>query len=275
MLQICTALLRLLRPLKWQYLYIPIMHSSFYATFRTFLRQHRPFLVGAYHNIVGASSTCNSILPLASVNPINYPSYSNGDDRHLIDVTVLDLDTGVVKPGRRMSFAAACMLNESDPLPETNRGALDHILKVGFPHKEWASVHLKPPLPTRYRFSLLNNLSTRNFDNATEVMSSSSSFYAQKSSPKSRSSTLVTLVLSCMCSLFKGMECFLRVSSTGDISVSGGVSIASNSSGGSVAEKHLSIEEDNFIAFLKDDVRPFMYYLLHTRAFKVLLGYIS
>ena len=267
LVRVCTALLRLLRPLKWQHLYIPIMHSSFYAAFRTFLRQHRPFLVGTYHNIVATNVT--SILPLAAVNPINYPSYSNGDDRHLLEVTVLDLDTGIIKPGRRMAFAAACILDDSDPLPETNRSTLEQLLKHRFPRKEWASVHIKPPLPSRYRFALLSSSPVRSFD-SIEVATSSSSFYSAKptTSLKHRG-TLTTLVMSFMCSLFKGLECFLRGSSTGDANFSGTVSIASNSSGGSVAEKHLTIEEDHYIAFLKDDVRPFVYYVLHTKAFKV------
>lgn len=71
-------------------------------------------------------------------------------------------------------------------------------------------------------------------------------------------------------SLFKGLQYFVH-----DTQVKQLISRAESRSNlhrrGDSGSTKYPIEEENFLLFLKDDVRPFILYLLHTRSFKVII----
>lgn len=49
-------MLRLLRPLGWQHLYLPLMHTSMYPILATVLRNHEPFFISTYREVVNPIS---------------------------------------------------------------------------------------------------------------------------------------------------------------------------------------------------------------------------
>ena len=50
-LHVFTALLRLLKPLRWQHLYIPILQSTMHSIFKIAVKSREPFLIGAFSNV--------------------------------------------------------------------------------------------------------------------------------------------------------------------------------------------------------------------------------
>jgi hypothetical protein len=48
---ICTALLRLIRPLCWQHLYLPFMQSTMQSIFKLSLKSREPFLIGTFYEV--------------------------------------------------------------------------------------------------------------------------------------------------------------------------------------------------------------------------------
>jgi hypothetical protein len=48
---VTTAMLRLLRPLGWQHLYIPLMHASMSPVLAAVLRNHEPFFISTYREV--------------------------------------------------------------------------------------------------------------------------------------------------------------------------------------------------------------------------------
>jgi hypothetical protein len=51
MAHVTTAMLRLLRPLGWQHLYIPLMHASMFPILAAVLRNHEPFFISTYREV--------------------------------------------------------------------------------------------------------------------------------------------------------------------------------------------------------------------------------
>jgi hypothetical protein len=49
---ISTALLRLLRPLCWQHLYLPFMQSTMQSIFKISLKSREPFLIGTFYDVL-------------------------------------------------------------------------------------------------------------------------------------------------------------------------------------------------------------------------------
>jgi hypothetical protein len=58
---ICTALLRLLRPLCWQHLYLPFMQSTMQSIFKISLKSREPFLIGTFYEVHLRSSLARSL----------------------------------------------------------------------------------------------------------------------------------------------------------------------------------------------------------------------
>jgi hypothetical protein len=157
-----TALLRLLRPLQWQHIYIPLVHCSMRAMLRAVVNAKVPFLMGGYHDILD-SLMANAHAPgLAADRDI----IAFGDARArstlfktisyqaLAHVTIVDLDAGIIIPGAGLKYAAATTMS-SAPVPDIDRGIVDYILEQQHANraKEQGQVSL-PPIPPRYRLAL-------------------------------------------------------------------------------------------------------------------------
>jgi hypothetical protein len=71
-------------------------------------------------------------------------------------------------------------------------------------------------------------------------------------------------------SLFKGLFYFVLDTHTGDL-----MGRRELSGGGGLGSSRYPVQEERFMLFLKDDVRPFVLALLHTRSFKVPLLLLS
>ena len=105
LVHVATALLRLLRPLQWQHLYIPLMHSTMYPQFRTLIEHHEPFFVGSYHQVLGAEVEAHRAIS-------SKPSFDKDVDPfclpRLSHVSIVDVNSGRVKPSSSMVYAHMC-----------------------------------------------------------------------------------------------------------------------------------------------------------------------
>jgi hypothetical protein len=105
LVHVATALLRLLRPMQWQHLYLPLMHSTLYPQFRTLIEHHEAFLVGSYHQILDAEVEAHRAVSSKlsfdkDIDPFCLPRLSH--------VTIADLNSGRIKPSSNMTFAHLC-----------------------------------------------------------------------------------------------------------------------------------------------------------------------
>ena len=79
---------------------------------------------------------------------------------HLEDVTIVDMETGTIKPSKRMQFAAACTLSgHGGIVPEADPSLLHHLCERMTGHRDALTLNIKPPIPARYRFHLFSQLS--------------------------------------------------------------------------------------------------------------------
>ena len=76
-------------------------------------------------------------------------------------------------------------------------------------------------------------------------------------------------------SLFKGLQYFVHEAQVHQLISRMESRQVLHRRGDSAGSGKYPFEEENFLLFLKDDVRPFVLYLLHTRSFKVFLWLLS
>ena len=105
LVHVATALLRLLRPLQWQHLYLPLMQSTMYPQFRSLIENKECFLVGTYHYVLDIEveahrSITSKILSDKVIDPFCLPRLSH--------VTIVDLNSGRIKPSTNLVFAHLC-----------------------------------------------------------------------------------------------------------------------------------------------------------------------
>jgi hypothetical protein len=114
------------------------------------MKQQKPFLIGAYYDILRSYNTSTSLANYAS-------NITYSDDIHLSNVTIVDVARGVIKPGKRLSFAAACIMNER-LAPELNPSLLSDIVAETMPLNDLAAMYQKPAIPIRYRVQLYRRM---------------------------------------------------------------------------------------------------------------------
>jgi hypothetical protein len=286
-MRIQTGLLKLIRPLKWQHVYIPYLLTSCADIFHTIVKRQQPFVIGAYMDIL-CSGEHSSIL-------------SHDYDINLSNVTIVDIDRCVIKPGKRVAFAAACMMHEKIA-PELDPILLSDILHATSPSNESLFILQKPAIPVRYRINLYRKmysvlhsvplttpqLIARNTDMINSNLILTNIEISNKTTSTrdyqviaDMNSILVKDVFDVMVSLFKGLVCFNTASHTNirDITTPDDY-VTKMTQKDLIVYKMLHpsdsnmnsneyIDERNLLLFMKDDMRPFIQYLFHTKSFKV------
>ena len=353
-----TGLLRLLRPFRWQHAYLPLMQVNLRSVVKEFLKNQKPFLIGTYHdalsqelNDVGISAQDRLSMTRKKKNPSKaFHEYLNLNSNDLMklsigclllsDITIADLDCCAVYPGRKMQFAAKCTMSEL-LVPESFAATLSTLLNDSIPKGCPCSDVLKPPIPVRYRYSMvqiLKKVRERMEAEASILASrskSDSSFRISQAAKKgivkkglnaghartgntpasstvsfplshgqfldsdvassagdALSEAMSSVMVSLLKSLFlftkeqgsngSGMQnaqdddvIFIKTSKTmNDTAALAAVSSSDskqvqNDGSSWMFISNLTFDCDGFVNFAKDDVRPFLRYLLTTEAFKV------
>jgi len=184
-----VALLRLIRPFKWQYPFLPLSHLSSFHILLSLISQKIPFISGAYH------STIEAILPstpqskkgaIKAIRKRTLTQEQNHVDSSpenvkeeylefeedlmlrirqcsLFDhVVVVDLDVGVVKRSNKLQFAASATMSGC-PAPDADPVLL-HFMINQFNHVIDMATKVKSKIHSSYVFGDGNQDQLRFFD---------------------------------------------------------------------------------------------------------------